>query len=85
MGAGEAGFVDAVVEVGHHPAVYLIDGVSVFLWVEVYLPLRVVVGQELVKGMVEHTHDILTLIVYNLTGFLVPEDGHAVFTFVVWI
>lgn len=52
LGICEAGFVDAVVEVGHHPAVHVINSIPQCGWVGIKVPSFVALGQILVKGMV---------------------------------
>lgn len=44
LGGGETGFVDTFVEVGHHPAVDVVDLVAEFRGVEVKFPLLAAVG-----------------------------------------
>lgn len=44
LGGGETGFVDTFVEVGHHPAVDVVDLVAEFGGVEVKFPLLAAVG-----------------------------------------
>ena len=85
LGICEAGFVDAVVEVGHHPAVHVINPFPQFGRVGIKVSSFVAIGQIVVKGMVQHAHNILTLIVHNLICLLIPQNGHAVFSLVVCV
>ena len=85
LGVCEAGFVDAVVEVGHHPAVHLINPFPQFGWVGIKVPSFVALGQIVVKDMVQHAHQILALIIHNLIGLFIPQNGHAVFPLVVCV
>ena len=85
LGVCEAGFVDAVVEVGHHPAVHLINAFSQVGRIGIKLSSFVALGQTVVKCMVQHAHYILTLIVHDLAGLLIPQHRHAVFSLVVCV
>lgn len=83
LGGGEAGFVDAVVEVGHHPGVDLVDLMLEVRWVKVQFALGCFIRRKVVvEGGVEHAHDILAFVVNDLVGLLVPEHGDRVFTLV---
>ena len=62
LGFGEAGFVNAVVEVGHHPGAYIVDLGSHAGRVEVSLALGASLREKVVAGGVEHTHDIFALV-----------------------
>ncbi len=72
LGVCEAGFVDAVVEVGHHPAVHFINFSSQLGWIGVKLSSVIALGQMVVVCVVQHAHYIFTLIVHNLICLLVP-------------
>lgn len=78
----EAGFVDAGVEVRHHPTVHFINLSSQLGGVDVKRSFLVGFRQIVVECVVQHTHYILTLIIHNLICFLIPQYRHRVLALV---
>ena len=82
LGVCEAGFVDAGVEVRHHPTVHFINLSSQLRGVGIKRSFLVGFRQIVVKCVVQHTHNILTLIVHNLVCFFIPQHRHRVLTLI---
>ena len=72
LGTRESSFVDAGVQVGHHPTVHFINLRPQRRRVKVELFPEVIYWQEIIKSMVQHPHDVFTLIVDDLASRLVP-------------
>ena len=85
LGVCEACFVHSSVKIRHHPTVHLFNLVSQLRRIGVEVPSPIALWQKMVKCMVQHAHDIFTLIVHDLVRLLIPEYWHAVLTLVVWI
>ena len=75
----EAGAVDAAVQLWHQPRSHIVDLASADLRIQIQLPLRTVLRQEMVEGRVEHAQNLVRLVIDDLAGFLVPEHGHGEF------
>lgn len=78
---GEAGFVDASVEVGLHPLFDAIDGWAVLFGVE--SQVGEIFWQEAVEGGAEIAEEFMGLGVDDGFQLLVPKNRHSVFAFVV--
>ena len=83
MGGGEAGFVDAVVDVIVCPIVYSFD---VFLQVGgEKVEFGVLFRENVVEFVIEHADDVGRFIRHDGFGLLVIECGYRETTAVVWV
>ena len=71
LGCGEAGLVDAVVDVVIDPRIDRVDLRAQSLWIVI-----VGIAGQLVEGRVEHADDLRTFVRDDGVALLVPQDRH---------